>query len=120
MLKQRVIFGVIGALLMIGVLVFCPAVVTGVLIGIISLIGLGEFYNVTGLIKSKSPAIIPGFIFTFVIFATAIFYPQFLKEYIMIAVISYVFLLMMITVIFHEKNSYIPSGLHGLVSGFGL
>ena len=63
MLKQRMIFGALGIVLAISVLTFCPVYIIGICVGIISLIGLYEFYKVTGLIEKKSPALYVGVLF---------------------------------------------------------
>ena len=73
MLKQRLIFGALGIVLALAVLLFCSVTFISVCVGIISLIGMYEFFKVTGLIKKKTPALYLGFGFAIVIFALSIF-----------------------------------------------
>ena len=51
MLKERLIFGALGAIAAIGVITFCPLYIIGICLGVIALIGLFEFYSVTGLLS---------------------------------------------------------------------
>ena len=111
MLKQRVIFGALGVILAILVLTFCNVVTIGVCVAIISLVGLYEFYSVTGVLKRKCSVVIAGFLFSAVCFAVAIFRCGSLEAFILPAVLVFVFVIMIITVLFHSKNSFSDSAL---------
>ena len=106
MLKQRLIFGTIGAIIAIAVIVFCPVYVVGCILGLISLIGLGEFYNVTGILKKKSPVILLGFLFCISVFCGVIFKQYSAFSYATLAICIYVFLLMIFMVLFRDKTSF--------------
>lgn len=106
MLKQRLIFGILGAVLAVGVVVFCPVKVVGIILALIALIGLGEFYNVTGLFKKKTPAVLLGFAFCLSVFYGAVFAPDKMYEYALIVFVVYVFLLMTVMVFFRSKCTF--------------
>ena len=53
MLKQRILVGVIGGIFAIVVLCLNSAVIS-IVLGILSLIGLSEIYNTTGILKRKN------------------------------------------------------------------
>jgi len=111
MLKQRVIFGALGVILAILVLTFCNVTTIGVCVAVISMIGLYEFYNVTGVLKRKCPVVVAGFLFAALSFVGAVLHPEYLKTFMLPAVIAFVFVIMMITVIFHSKNTFSDSAL---------
>lgn len=106
MLKQRVIFGILGVILAIAILVFCPVIVVGIFVGIISLIALNEFYSVTSLSKGKSPAVLLGYVFSLLYSVLAIFYPDAIFKYFVVIIAGYVFLSMIVMVLFHDKCSF--------------
>ncbi len=103
MLKQRLIFGVLGIILALVVLIYGSVEFIGCAVGIIALIGLYEFYRVVGLLSKKSPASYLGFVFTMFIFLCAIFAPDKFVTNFMLATVVYIFLLMCFMVFFHSK-----------------
>lgn len=106
MLKQRLIYGVLGVILAIAVITLCPVYIIGICVGMISLIALGEFYNVTGLLEKKSPAIILGFIFCALSTAVVILKSFAATEYLIYSIVAFVFLLMVCMVLCHNKCSF--------------
>jgi len=106
MLKQRLIFGALGIVLALGVLLYCNLTVIGCCVGVISLIGVYEFLKVTGLIKKKTPLIFVSFIFTVAVFAFGIFKPEVLYSHLFLVVSAYIFILMATMVFFRSKCSF--------------
>lgn len=106
MLKQRLIFGFLGALAVIGIIVFCPTEAVGAILGVITLIALGEFYNVTGLFSKKSPFMLLGFAYCLVLFIGVIIKPELVFDYAILSIVIYVFLLMSFMVLFRSKCSF--------------
>ena len=106
MLKQRIIFGALGIVLAISVLTFCPVYIIGICVGVISLIGLYEFYNVTGLISKKSPALYAGVIFSIIINAAMILVGSKVLSYMGIAIAFFAFSLMVLNVFYHSKCTF--------------
>lgn len=111
MLKQRLIFGALGVILALGVIIFCSPEVLACFVALIALIGLGEFYKVTGLFKKKSPALCAGFVFTVFIFVLAILAPESMHSSLMIIVAAYIFVLMVIMVLFHSRCTFADAAL---------
>ncbi len=106
MLKQRLIFGILGIILSLGVLIYGSAEFIGCAVAVIALIGLFEFYRVVGFSKKKAPSAILGFMFTVTVFAIAIFAPDEFNSKLMPIIAAYVFLLMCTMVFFHGKCSF--------------
>ncbi len=111
MLKQRVIFGALGVVLAVLVLTLCNVTTIGVCVALISIIGLYEFFCVTGVLKRRCPVVVAGFAFSLACFFAAIFFPQHLGAFAMPAIVAFVFVVMMITVLFHGKNTFSDSAL---------
>jgi phosphatidate cytidylyltransferase len=118
MLKQRLIFGALGIVLALAVLLFCSVTFISVCVGIISLIGMYEFFKVTGLIKKKTPALYLGFGFAIVIFALSIFAGEFLKEHLMLIISAYILVLMATMVFFHNNLSFSDAAISFLGSAY--
>ena len=118
MLKQRLIFGALGSMLALAVLLFCSVTFISVCVGIISLIGMYEFFKVTGLLKKKTPALYLGFAFAIVIFALAIFAGGFLKERLMLIISAYILVLMAAMVFFHSNLSFVDAAISFLGSAY--
>ena len=110
MLKQRVIFGTLGAILAIAVLTLCPAYIIGVCIGIIEFIALFEFFNVTGIREKKSPAAYLAFVFSGVCTAFVILKSTGAFQWIFIATVVFVFTLLINMVFKHEKCTFADCG----------
>lgn len=106
MLKQRIIFGALGIVLAIAVLTLCPVYIIGICIGIISLIGLYEFYNVTGLISKKSPALYAGVAFSLLVNAATVMLGSKILSYMGIALTFFAFSLMVLNVFYHSKCTF--------------
>ncbi len=106
MLKQRLIFGILGIMLALGVLIFCSEKVIGVCVGVIALIGIYEFYKVNSLFKNKSVSVYAGFIFSALIFAATVFYEGIIDKYLMLILTAYVFVLMLLLVLCHSKCTF--------------
>lgn len=106
MLKQRLIFGALGIILALGVLIFCSVSFISFCVAVIALIGMYEFFKVTGLFQKKTPAVYLGFIFASAIYALAIFGGSFLKENLMLLLAGYVFVLLSVMVFFRSKCTF--------------
>jgi len=106
MLKQRLIFGALGIVLALAVLLFCSVRFISLCVGVIALIGMYEFYKVTGLLKKKTPAVFVGFAFSILLYSLAIFDGAFLKENLMLFIATYIFVLMATMVLFHDNFSF--------------
>ncbi len=106
MLKQRVIFGVLGVILAIAVITLCPVYIIGICVGIIALLGLGEFFNVVGVLKSKYPCALFGFLFCIAASAGTILLSDNVFEYMLPACLIFVFLLMLGMVLFRKETSF--------------
>lgn len=106
MLKQRLIFGALGIVAALAVIIFCSVTVIGCCVGVIALIGMYEFFKVTGLLKKKSPSVFAGFAFAAFIFALAIFKADILKDNLLLIISAYVFVLMCFMVLFRSKMSF--------------
>lgn len=106
MLKQRLIFGILGVIVALAVLICGSVEFIGCAVGVIALIGLFEFYRVAGLFKKKSPVSYAGFLFTAIVFYLAIFYPDKIIDSLMLIIAGYVFVLMCSMVFFHSKCSF--------------
>lgn len=106
MLKQRLIFGALGIILALGVLIYCPVSVIGLCVGIISLIGIFEFYKVTSLLENKSLSTVVGFAFAFVVFVMAVLCKDVLYKYFMLIFAAYIFILMAVLVLCYKKCSF--------------
>lgn len=106
MLKQRLIFGALGIILALGVLLYCDVTVIGCCVGVISLIGVYEFLKVTGLTKKRTPFIYFSFIFTAVVFALAVFKQNILKENLFLVISAYIFVLMSVMIFFRSKCTF--------------
>ena len=106
MLKQRLIFGALGVILAILIITFCPVYIIGICVGIIAAIGLGEFYNVTGLIKKKSAVVVPGFIASIVFCAISVVNTDAFYDYMVLITVAYVFVLMLMMVFFRSNCSF--------------
>jgi len=100
MLKQRLIYGTIGAIAAIAVITFCPLYIIGICIGLIALIGLFEFYKVTGLLSHRTPAVYMGFAYSALSFAAIVFKPEFAVDFLLPAIVLYVFALLISMVFF--------------------
>ncbi len=106
MLKQRMIFGALGIVLAISVLTFCPVYIIGICVGVISLIGLYEFYKVTGLIEKKSPALYVGVLFCIAFNVMTIIMGAKALEILGFYIVAFVFLLMLLNVLYHSKCTF--------------
>lgn len=106
MLKQRLIFGALGVILAIAVITLCPSYIIGICVGVLSLIALGEFYNVTGLLGKKSPAVIEGMLFCIICTIFAVMHSFSSINLIAYCIIALVFALMVSLVLFHGKFSF--------------
>lgn len=106
MLKQRLIFGVLGVILAIAVITLCPVYIIGICVGIISLIALAEFYHVTGLWHKKSPAPAFGILFCIVSTIAVILKSNAALSFIAYATVAFVFILMVSMVIFHGRLTF--------------
>ena len=62
MLKERLIVGILGAVLAIALMAFGNVVHIGIVISIIALIGLYEIYKALGFLKTNKPLCVIGFI----------------------------------------------------------
>ncbi len=102
MLKQRLIYGTIGAIAAILVITFCPLYIIGICIGLLALIGLFEFYTVTGLLSVKTPAAYIGFAYCAVYYGLMVFRPESAMQYFLPSTVAYVFILM-ICMIFYGR-----------------
>lgn len=118
MLKQRLIFGALGIVAALLVLIFCSVRVISVCVGAIALIGMYEFFKVTGLLKKKTPAAYIGFVFAICIYAIAIFCGNFLKENLMLLIAAYIFVLMVSMVFFHSNLSFSDAALSFLGTSY--
>jgi len=103
MLKQRLIFGILGIILALGVLLLCSPLVIGLCVAVISLIGMGEFYKVTGRFSKKSPVCFVGFLFAIVVFVMFIFLKDLQSAYLLPLITGYIFFLMTVMVLFRNK-----------------
>lgn len=106
MLKQRLIFGALGIVLALAVLIYCNVTVIGCCVGVISVIGVYEFLKVTGLIKRKTPVVVVSFMYTAVLFILAVFKGEFLRDNIFLVISAYIFVLMSTMVFFRSKCSF--------------
>lgn len=106
MLKQRLIFGALGIIMALVVLIYCPVSVIGLCVGIISLIGMYEFYKVTSLFEHKSVSTVVGFTFAIVVFAMAVFFNDILNKYFILIYVSYIFIQMASLVLCHKRCSF--------------
>ena len=106
MLKQRVIYGFLGAVLAIVVLTFCPAYIIGICIGIIEIIALYEFFNVTGLKEKKSPAMWAGILFSLLSTVFVVLKSDEAIKFIYPLVLAFTFVLLLIMVFFHSKCTF--------------
>ena len=104
MLKQRLIFGALGIVLALGVLIFCPIEVIGCFVALISFIGMCEFFKVTG--AKKSPVVLVGYLYSIAVFGYAIFCRQNLMDVILPFSVAYIFVSMAIMVLFRSKTSF--------------
>ncbi|MBO5742785.1 MAG: phosphatidate cytidylyltransferase, partial [Clostridia bacterium] len=111
MLKQRLIFGALGIVAALFVLLFCSVNVISLCVGVIALIGMYEFFKVTGLVNKKTPALYLGFVFALVLYTVAIFNSGFLKENLMPFIAAYVFILMVSMVLFHSNLTFSDAAL---------
>lgn len=118
MLKQRLIFGALGIVLALAVLLFCSVKFISLCVGVIALIGMYEFFKVTGLLKKKTPAVFIGFVFSALLYALAIFADGFLKENLMLIFAAYIFVLMAAMVLFHDNFSFSDGALSFLGSSY--
>lgn len=116
MLKQRLIFGALGIVLALAVLLFCSVKFISVCVAVIALIGMYEFFKVTGLLKKKTPALFVAFAFSVLLYALAIFADGFLKENLMMLIAAYIFVLMVAMVLFHDNFSFSDGALSFLGS----
>lgn len=106
MLKQRLIFGILGIALVLAVLIFCSETVIGICIGLIALIGIYEFYKVNSLFEKKSVSVFAGFLFSAFVFVTAVFFKGVLQKHLMFIITAYVFVLMLLLVLCHKKCTF--------------
>ncbi len=111
MLKQRMIFGTLGIVLAIAVLTFCPVYIIGICVGVISLIGLYEFYNVTGLLSKKSPLVYAGFLFCALFNMMTVLMGAEVLTYMGFAVLAFTFLLMVLNVFYYSKCTFTDASL---------
>lgn len=118
MLKQRLIFGALGIVAALLVLIFCSVKVISVCVGVIALIGMYEFFKVTGLLKKKTPAIYIGFCFTVVLYALAILEGSLVQKNIMLLNAVYVFVLMVSMVFFHSNLTFSDAALSFLGTSY--
>lgn len=68
MVKQRLIVGIIGAILMIAVLLLTDVWVISALFGVIAVIGLSEIYNVTGVLKITNKLCLFSYVYVLVLY----------------------------------------------------
>jgi len=106
MLKQRVIFGFLGAVLAVMVLTLCPAYIIGICIGIIELIALYEFFSVTGLKEKKTPAVWIGVLFSVVSTVFVILKSEKSLDLIYPSILGFTFILMLMMVFFHSRCKF--------------
>lgn len=106
MLKQRIIFGVLGVIAAIAIIFFASVQVIGVCIAIIAALGLWEFYRVTGLFSKKSPSVFLGYTYAAFLYVYTILTGSVNSYVFLLSVLIYVFLLLTLTVMFHDKMSF--------------
>lgn len=106
MLKQRVIFGVIGAVFAILLLYFASVSIIGAILGIISLIALYEFYGVTNIIKKNFIFALTGFVFSVLATYGVVKYDIGALLYLPFALIGYIFISMILMVFTHKKSTF--------------
>lgn len=109
MLKQRLIFGIAGIILALAVLIFTSPLVIGCFVALIALIGMYEFFKVTGL--KNSPSSYAGYVFSLALYLLVLFCKTNLKEYIMLLICAYILVLMTIMVFFHSKCTFSKAAL---------
>lgn len=106
MLKQRLIFGFLGAVLAVVVLTLCPSYIIGVCIGILELIALYEFFSVTGMKDKKSPAVIVGYIFSVISTFFVILKSESATNILFPIVLIFTFILLILMVFRHSKCTF--------------
>ncbi len=105
MLKQRIIFGALGVILAIAVLTFCPVYIIGMCLGVITLIGICEFYNVTG-IKDKCLLKCVGLLFSIISAILFIIKSHDALSFLGTLIIAFLFILMILKVFMHSSVSF--------------
>ncbi len=118
MLKQRLIFGALGIVAALLVLIFCSVKVISVCVGVIALIGMYEFFKVTGLLKNKTRATYISFCFAVFLYAFAILRGSFLQENFMLLIAVYIFALMVSMVFFHSNSTFSDAALSFLGTSY--
>ena len=104
MLKQRLIFGILGIIAALAVLIYTTPLVIGCCVAAIALIGMYEFFKVTGL--KKSPAAFVGYVFCVLLYAFVLFVNINVSGYIILSLAAYILALMTIMVFFHDKCTF--------------
>lgn len=104
MLKQRLIFGALGIVLALGVIIFCPIEIIGCFVALISFIGMWEFFKVTG--AKKSPVVIVSYLYSLAVFVVSIFFRHICPDVLTMFSVAYIFLSMVTMVLFRARTSF--------------
>ena len=106
MLKQRVVFGVLGAILAIAVITLCPVYIIGICVGLISVIGLYEFYEVSKINSNHSPLRIIGYTFAIISTIGTIYLSSDVLKYSGTFAICFLFLMIIGMIVFRKKTTF--------------
>lgn len=104
MLRDRLIVGVLGAILAISLLLFSSELVLGIVIAVIALVGLTEMYGALGVFKKNIPLAVIGYIA-----GIAILYFSFMADFgrvFRLFICVYMLILLVYMVIAHKRTSF--------------
>ena len=109
MLKQRLIVGVIGGIFAIVVLCLNSAVIS-IVLGILSLIGLSEIYNTTGILKRKNKLCLFSYLYVLTAFVIMAFLNNATGFVLALFIFAYVAVLLIYMVFNHETTDFADLG----------
>ncbi len=105
MLKQRIIVGVIGGIFAIVVLCLNSAVIS-IVLGILSLIGLSEIYNTTGILKRKNKLCLFSYLYVLTMYVVMAFLPNMTGFALALFLFAYAAVLLIYMVFNHETTDF--------------
>lgn len=109
MLKDRLIVGILGAILAVALLLFGNELLIGIIISVIALIGLTEMYNALGFFKNNMPLAVIGYIASVVLLFITVsggLYGFNLLMGFTPLVFAFITVLLIYMIITHDKTSF--------------
>ncbi len=105
MLKQRILVGVIGGIFAIVVLCLNSAVIS-IVLGLISLIGLSEIYNTTGILRRKNKLCLFSYLYVLTAFLVLAFIKEATGFFLAMFLFAYAVVLLIYMVFNHETTDF--------------